>query len=48
MARKAYPLRLDPKIHAAVEKWAADDLRSGNAQIEYLLRQALKQSKRTP
>ncbi|MCH2627367.1 MAG: hypothetical protein MKZ75_04740 [Acidimicrobiales bacterium] len=48
MARKAYPLRLDPKIHAAVEKWAADDLRSVNAQIEYLLRQALKQSKRTP
>ena len=48
MARKAYPLRLDPKIHAAVEKWAADDLRSVNAQIEFLLRQALKQSKRTP
>ncbi len=48
MTRKAYPLRLDPKIHAAVEKWAADDLRSVNAQIEYLLRQALKQSKRTP
>ncbi|MEC7914691.1 MAG: hypothetical protein VX963_00250 [Actinomycetota bacterium] len=47
MARKAYPLRLDPKIHAAVEKWAADDLRSVNAQIEFLLRQALKQSKRT-
>jgi len=48
VTRKAYPLRLDPKIHAAVEKWAADDLRSVNAQIEYLLRQALKQSKRTP
>jgi hypothetical protein len=47
VARKAYPLRLDPKIHAAVEKWAADDLRSVNAQIEFLLRQALKQSKRT-
>ncbi len=48
MARKAYPLRLDPKVYAAVEKWAADDLRSVNAQIEYLLRQALKQSRRTP
>ena len=42
------PPVVDPKIHAAVEKWAADDLRSVNAQIEYLLRQALKQSKRTP
>ena len=48
MVRKAYLLRLDPKIHAAVEKWAADDLRSVKAQIEYLLRQALKQSRRTP
>ena len=48
MARKAYPLRLDPKVYEAVEKWAADDLRSVNAQIEYLLREALKQSRRTP
>ncbi len=39
-------LRLDPKVHAAVEKWAADDLRSLNAQIEYLLAEALKRAGR--
>lgn len=44
--RKGFPLRLDPKLHAALEKWASDELRSVNAQIEYLLRQALKQAGR--
>ncbi len=34
-------LRLDPDVMAAVKKWADDDLRSVNGQIEYLLRQAL-------
>ena len=34
-------LRLDPAVHAAVAKWAADDLRSVNAQIEIILRRAL-------
>ena len=38
--RKAFLLRLEPGLHAALAKWAADDLRSLNAQIEYLLRQA--------
>ena len=41
-------LRLDPEVHAAVAKWAADDLRSVNAQLEYALRMALKQAGRHP
>ena len=40
-ARKAFPLRLDPALHAAIERAAAADLRSVNAQIECLLREAL-------
>lgn len=42
VARKAFPLRLDPALHAAIERLAAAELRSVNAQIEYLLREALK------
>ncbi|HEX9800779.1 MAG TPA: hypothetical protein VGC00_11495 [Thermoanaerobaculia bacterium] len=34
-------LRLDPEVHARLERWAADELRSVNGQIEYLLRRAL-------
>jgi hypothetical protein len=44
--KKKFLLRIDEKIYAALEKWAADDLRSINAQIEYLLTQALKNSNR--
>jgi len=40
--RKAYPLRVDPALWAAVERSAATDLRSTNAQVECLLREALK------
>ena len=40
--RKAYPLRVDPALWAAVERAAASDLRSINAQVECLLREALK------
>ncbi len=39
--RKAYPLRVDPALWAAVERCAAADLRSDNAQVECLLREAL-------
>jgi hypothetical protein len=39
--RKAFPLRLDAALHAAIERAAAGDLRSVNAQIECLLREAL-------
>lgn len=45
--RKKLLLRLDPAVHDALAKWAADDLRSINAQIEYALRQALKAAGRT-
>ena len=44
MARKEvkpFLLRLDPKVHAAIQRWAEADLRSLNGQIEYILRQAL-------
>ena len=41
-ARKAYPLRVDPALWAAVERLAACDLRSVNAEVECLLREALK------
>jgi hypothetical protein len=41
-ARKAFPLRLDAALHAAIERLAAAELRSVNAQIEYLLREALR------
>lgn len=40
--RKAYPLRVDPALWAAVERAAAAELRSTNAQVECLLREALK------
>lgn len=40
--RKAFPLRVDPALWAAVERAAAADLRSANAQVECLLREALK------
>ena len=39
-------LRLDPAVHAAIAKWAADDLRSVNAQIEIILRRALSDAGR--
>jgi hypothetical protein len=44
--RKAFLLRIDPKLLEAVQRWADDDLRSLNAQIEFLLRRALQQSGR--
>ena len=39
--RKAILLRLDPGVHEAMQRWVADDLRSLNAQIEFVMRQAL-------
>ncbi|MCM2268555.1 MAG: hypothetical protein NDJ75_00460 [Thermoanaerobaculia bacterium] len=44
--RKAFLLRLDPETHAQLERWAADELRSVNGQIEYLLRRALSEAGR--
>jgi hypothetical protein len=46
--RKKLLLRLDPAVYDAVAHWAADDLRSVNAQIEYALRLALKSAGRAP
>ena len=47
-ARKQYPLRIDPEIWAAVERWAADEMRSSNAQMEWILRDALRRAGRLP
>jgi hypothetical protein len=44
--RKTFLLRLDPSIHEALQRWADADLRSLNAQIEFLLRRALQESGR--
>ena len=45
-AKKAYPLRIQPEVLAAMQRWADDELRSLNAQIEYVLRNALVKSAR--
>ena len=46
--KKAFPLRISTTVLEAIQHWADDDLRSLNAQIEYVLREALRQSKRLP
>lgn len=46
--KKAFALRMDEKMLAAVEKWAADEFRSTNGQIEFLLSEALKKTGRSP
>ena len=46
--RKSVLLRLDPAVHDALARWASDELRSTNAQIEFLLRRALAQAGRLP
>jgi hypothetical protein len=46
--RKSILLRLDPAVHDALARWAADELRSTNAQIEFLLRRALADARRLP
>jgi hypothetical protein len=46
--RKAFLLRIDPRLLEAVQRWANDDLRSVNAQIEFLLRRAVQQAGRSP
>jgi hypothetical protein len=45
VARKQFLLRIDPGLWADVEKWAADELRSVNAQVEFLLREAVRKRK---
>jgi hypothetical protein len=46
--RKGILLRLDPAVHDALAKWANDELRSTNAQIEFVLRRALAEAGRQP
>ena len=46
--RKPFLLRLDPETFAALQRWAADDLRSVNGQVEFLLRRALAEAGRLP
>ena len=46
--RKSVLLRLDPAVHDALARWAGDELRSTNAQIEFLLRRALADAGRMP
>lgn len=48
MAKKQYPLRVDPDLWSAVEQWAADELRSVNGQMEYIIRDSLKHAGRLP
>ncbi len=47
-ARKAFALRIDEKTLQAMQRWANDDLRSLNSQIEFVLREALRKSGRLP
>jgi len=44
--KKRFLLRLDPAVYAALEKWAADELRSVNAEIEFILKEALRKAGR--
>ena len=44
--KKAYPLRINAEVLAAMQRWADDELRSLNAQIEYVLRDALRNAGR--
>lgn len=46
--KKSYPLRINAEIMAAAQRWADDELRSVNAQIEYVLRDALRKAGRLP
>jgi len=46
--RKAFALRVNEELLAAMQRWADDDLRSLNAQIEFVLREALRKARRLP
>lgn len=48
MAKKTFALRVDDEMFDAIEKWADDEFRSVNGQIEWILSEALKKSKRYP
>lgn len=46
--KKSFPLRIDPQLYQALERWAADEFRSVNGHIEYMLREALRKAGRLP
>ena len=46
--KKPFVLRMDPEILKSIEKWAADDFRSSNGQIEWIIHEALRKSGRLP
>ncbi|MCF8464164.1 MAG: Arc family DNA-binding protein [Flavobacteriales bacterium] len=46
--KKPFVLRLDPEVMKAIEKWAADEFRSSNGQLEWLVSKALKEAGRLP
>jgi hypothetical protein len=46
--KKSFVLRLDPETLKAVEKWSADEFRSMNGQLEWIISKALKESRRMP
>lgn len=46
--KKSFVLRIDPEVYNALERWAADEFRSMNGQIEYILSQAMKKGARYP
>ncbi|MDX9871168.1 MAG: toxin-antitoxin system HicB family antitoxin [Clostridia bacterium] len=47
-AKKSFPLRMNPQLYAVMERWAADEFRSVNAQIEFVLREAARKADRLP
>ena len=46
--KKNFALRIDTEVYDAIERWAADEFRSANGQIEWILAEALKKAKRMP
>ncbi|WP_010271232.1 hypothetical protein [Paenibacillus senegalensis] len=48
MAKKSFPLRIDPKLYEVLERWANDEFRSVNGHIEFLLREAASRAGRLP
>ena len=46
--RKNYPLRIAPEVYEALRRWADDEMRSVNAQIEFILARALREAGRAP
>ena len=48
MSKKSFVLRIDEEMYKALEKWAQDDFRSVNGQLEWLIDKALKEAKRKP